>query len=354
MPKRSTNASSEGHRRYTGWQAPAIGILSSIGLSLAVLAVIAVLTVESETFEQISRVKWWMPLIAVGIVGTRVLSGSWRLHFIAQNRLSWTGALRAQLAWDFFSNVTPSTIGGGPVVPAYIAHDSKIPLGDATAMMLFAMLLDHIWFAFAIAILLGASLFMEAIPASLGTIGDITFLLYFVLFLAWVLLFGYTTLVRPILLTRLIDRIFRLPLLRRLRSKAQTVLLQLREHASTLRSQPVHFFIKGFLLTFLTWIARYALVVVILYGFYTNVDQLLALVRTLAMMLGALVMPTPGGAGGIEAIFALMVGPLIPDSVLVPALLLWRLLGYYLFIALGAYLTVHHVQRALMKRASAD
>jgi uncharacterized membrane protein YbhN (UPF0104 family) len=57
-------------------------------------------------------------------------------------------------------------------------------------------------------------------------------------------------------------------------------------------------------------------------------------------------MPTPGGSGGIEGLYALFVGPLIPASLVAPTLLTWRLLGYYLFIAFGAYLFMHQLQNS--------
>lgn len=334
-------------------QIPIVSIVTSIGLSLLVLGIIAALTIEPETLDQVAHMVWWMPPLAAGTVAVRVFFGTWRLRFIAQGRLQWMGAFRAQLAWDFFSNITPSTIGGGPVAPAYIARDSNVPLGDATAIMLFAMLMDQIWFAAAIVAVFVGSLYIDVIPASLGTLGEVTFGIYFLLFLAWISLFGYTTFVRPTLLTSLVDHVFRFRLLARFREPAGAMMSQLRNRARILRTQRPLFYTKGFLLTILIWLSRYALVVVILYGLHAELDQILALMRTVAMMLGALVMPTPGGAGGIEGLFALMLGPLIPASVLAPSLLLWRLLGYYVFIALGAYLTVHQVRKTLKKRAAA-
>ena len=67
-------------------------------------------------------------------------------------------------------------------------------------------------------------------------------------------------------------------------------------------------------------------------------------------MLGAVVLPTPGGAGGIEGLYALMLGPLFPEALLAPTLLTWRLMGYYIFIALGVYLTVHQVHKTIRRK----
>ena len=67
-------------------------------------------------------------------------------------------------------------------------------------------------------------------------------------------------------------------------------------------------------------------------------DAVLLVLRSAATLLVALILPTPGGSGGLEGLYALFIGPLMPQALMAPTLLLWRLLDYYLFIALGAYL----------------
>ena len=332
--------------------APRVSIASivwSVVLSLVVLSVIGVVTFEPDTIAQMLRVNPWLLLLAALTVGLRIFFGTWRLHYVSHSRLSWLCALRAQLAWDFFSNVTPSTIGGGPIAPTYIARDSNIPLGEATSIMLFAMLMDQIWFTLAIPLIVGLGFYIEIIPSSLGTLGMSAFMLYFLGFMAWVLVFGYSTLVRPRLLEKFVDRVCRIKGLRRFREHALGMMDQLQGRARILRSQRPWFYIKGFLLTLAVWLNRYLLVVILLWSVYPAVDKLLVLLRTIALMLGALVMPTPGGAGGIEGLYALMVGPLIPEALVAPTLLTWRLMGYYIFIALGAYLTVHQVHKTIRR-----
>lgn len=42
----------------------------------------------------------------------------------------------------------------------------------------------------------------------------------------------------------------------------------------------------------------------------------------------------------------------MPGALVAPTLLTWRLLGYYLFIALGAYLFLHQLQQVRKGKAS--
>ena len=316
-----------------------------ITLSLLVLGIVAFFTVEPATLVDLRRTRWGLLALAPAVLGLRVALGAWRLLYFSRGQLRFAGAIRAQLAWDFFSIITPSTVGGGPIAPAYIARDSRIAVGDATALILFAILLDQIWFSFSIVIVIISSLHVDLIPDSLGTVGTITFVLYGAGYMVWTILFAYATFFRPQLLTVVIARIFSVPGLRRARGRALRVMVNLQNRARVLRRQQPLFYVKGLLLTIVGWLSRYGLIVIILASMHADLDYLLATLRTVAMMLGALVLPTPGGAGGVEALFALMLGPLMPQSLVAPALLIWRLLAYYLFLAAGTYITAHQVMR---------
>ena len=59
----------------------------------------------------------------------------------------------------------------------------------------------------------------------------------------------------------MVRRVFMLPGLRRFGIKADSILGDLQERATILRSQRLVFFLNGFGLTLLTWASRYALVV---------------------------------------------------------------------------------------------
>lgn len=320
-------------------------------LSLTVLAVIGYLTFDLQGFQQSLReLNPWFLAAAVATVAGRVGFGGWRLHYIFQGRLGIGDSMRGQLAWDFFSNVTPSAIGGGPFAAVYIARDPKIEVGEATAFLLFSILLDQVLFAITIPIVLVASFYMEVIPVSLGSVGATAFMLYFISMLIWVVIFGYSTLFRPDILERLTNWIFRVRFLQRYRQRVQHEMGQLRRSARILRSRRAGFYLKGLLLTCGLWASRYLLVLFIVWSVEPVFDKLLLLLRTAAMTLGTFILPTPGGSGGIEGLYALFIGPFVDKAALAPTLLVWRFLGYYLFIALGIYLSTYHVQRVMRNR----
>lgn len=336
------------HQASSPWR---VRLLGSVALSLVVVIVVTYFTFDGRAFvEALSEVNPLLLILGIGTLGLRVLFGAWRLHYVSHQHLTFRAATRCQLVWDFSSNVTPSAIGGGPFAALFVARDQRLPLGETTAILLFAILLDQLFFAFTIVFILAALPFMPVLPTALGTVGGGTFVLYLALALGWVAFFGYTTFFRPELIERLARRMLRFRRLRRFRERVTQELLHLQERTQLIRSQPPGFFVKGFLLTTAAWISRHLLLVLLVWSVYPEADAVLVFMRTLAMMLGSVALPTPGGSGGIEGLYVLFIGPLMPRHFVAPTLLLWRLLSYYVFIGIGLFLTGRHMQRSLRQR----
>jgi hypothetical protein len=233
----------------------------------------------------------------------------------------------------------------------YLARDGKVQVGEATALLFFAMLLDQFFFAATVPLLVIATFFIPVFPPAIGTIGTTTFLLYFVGLLGWVTIFAYVTFFRPQVLEKWLNKIFRIRWLRKYQDRVASEMYSMQTRAKLLRSQPARFFVNGSLQTLVAWAIRYFLVIFIIWSVYDDLDVLLALVRTAAMTLGSLILPTPGGSGGVEGLYALFLGPpVMPKYMVAPTLLVWRILGYYVFIALGGYLTMHRVRAEIRAR----
>jgi uncharacterized protein (TIRG00374 family) len=339
----------------------AFNIIWPVVLSLGVMGIIAWYTYDEGAIrEMIRAVNPWIMAAAVLSVVVRVLTGGWRLSFISRHRLSFRQGLRAQLAWDFASNVTPSVVGGAPVAAYYIARESEvddngktpISMGEVTAMMTFTMLLDQVWFALTVPLVLVSAIFLEVIPSEAGRFGLWTITAYFIVFMCYTGIFAYGTLFRPAILGRIADAVCRLPLLRRYRERVAREMETFEERASVLRHQPGDFFLRGLLLSSFTWISRYVLVVLIFWSFVPDIDKWLLFLRSVAMTMSSLIMPTPGGAGGIEGLYALFYGSMLPDTALLaPSLLVWRFLGYYIFLILGIGLSTRHIQRRVLNKS---
>ena len=347
-----TSAGSDGQRYAISYR----NIVWSVLLSLVVVVVVGVLTYEPEAF----RLMWdsfhpWILALAATTVVARIVIGGWRLQYVSSGHISFSSAIRGQLAWDFFSIVTPSVIGGGPLAALYVARDKQVKAGEATALLFFAMLLDQFFFAATVPILVIATFFVPVFPPSIGTVGTTTFLLYFVGLLGWVTLFAYVTFFRPEVLETWLSKIFRIKWLRKYQDRVAKEMYAMQARAKILRSQPPRFFVHGSILTLLSWAVRYLLVILIIWSVHENLDFLLALARTAAMTLASLILPTPGGSGGVEGLYALFLGPpIMPKYLVAPTLLVWRIMGYYVYIALGGYLTMHRVRAEIRARKLAS
>lgn len=323
-------------------------ILWPVLLSLSALAAVAIFTFDyGDYVEAVGSANLWLLSIAVGSVALRVILGGWRFRYISGGRLSLGQGIRGQLSWDFFSNVTPSAIGGGPLAIVYISKDARVRAGDVTAWTIFSMVLDQLWYIIIVPLVLIASLYMEVIPASLGRVGYGVFLGYLSALMVWVVVFAYATLYNPALLRRMTGWLFNFKPLRRFREAVLREMTQLERRAFILRSQPLRFYVGGLLLTVATWSMRYVLILFVVWGIYAPADKLLVFMRGAALTLASLGMPTPGGSGGIEGLYVLFFSGLIPTAAVAPTLLVWRLLGYYAFIAVGLVLTTRYLGRRL-------
>lgn len=320
-------------------------LLLPVALSLAVLAAVFWATYEPETLALMARMNVGLLALAFGIVGLRILLSGLRLKYISQGNLSTMGGVRGGLAWDFLSGVTPSAMGGAPLAAYFIAKDNRLPLGDATAIMIFSMLTDQVWFAVAIPLVLLSAPFLDIIPDALGVIGAGTILLFLGGMMAWAVFFAYATLIRPTILEAIATNVVRVKWLRRWRGRVMRELVSMRQRSRVLRGQPPRFYLTSFALSAGVWLTRYATLVVVVLSLYPAFDVLTGFMRTTAMMLTSLVVPTPGGSGGVEGFYVLFMASLVPSSLLGPTLLVWRFLSYHFLLAAGLVTMILFVHR---------
>jgi glycosyltransferase 2 family protein len=320
-------------------------LLVPVALSLAVLAIVLLATFERDTLEQMAQLNLGILALAVGMVGLRILASGVRLTYIAHGHLSPMGGIRGAVAWDFMSAVTPSAMGGAPLAAYFVARDNRIPVGDATALFLFSMLTDQVWFAVSIPLVLLAASFFDVIPGALGAVGAGTLVLFLVVVMLWAFFFAYATLIRPALFEWAATRVVRIRLLRRFEGRVKRELVAMRHRSSALRGQATRFYVISFLLAVFIWLTRYATVVLVVLAVYPAFDVVTGFLRTAAMLLTGLIVPTPGGSGGIEGLYVLFLAPLMPSAVVGTTLLVWRLLTYHLFIAAGLAVIVQHINR---------
>lgn len=292
-------------------------------------------------------------VLALVVSLLRVWFSAAKIRFLSDKKLNWMASIRVVLAWDFTSAVTPSTIGGAPMA-TYAMTKEGLKLGDAGAIILYGVLLDQIWFAMAIPILLFAGIFYEVVPPEIGLVGDVSMgLLYFGL-LSYASVLAYGVLVNPGAIKKVLKVVFKLPVLRRMGDKIEDEAENLEEYAHQLRKKPFSFLVKAFFLSTMSWLARIALPTIVVLSLLPA-PEVLSVLRSLAMNLAFLVVPTPGGSGGVEGLFVLFQGPLIAREGFVGlAVFLWRIISYYISIGLGIMATTWYVNQQVVEIKTQD
>lgn len=320
-------------------------LLVPVLLSLAVLGIVLWATWKPETMALMSRMNVGIMALAILTVGLRILLGGLRLTYISHGTINPAGGIRGSVAWDFMSAVTPSAMGGAPLAAYFVARDNRIPVGEATALMLFSMLTDQMWFALAIPLVLLAMPFYDIIPDALGGFGAGTLIFFLVVVAVWAIFFAYATLIRPGIMEAAFTGLIRFRWLQRFRGRVQRALVSMRQRRSVIRDQPPRFFVISFLFSIGIWVMRYATLVLVVLAVHAELDVITGYLRAAAMLLTGLVVPTPGGSGGVEGLYVLFMAPLMPTALVGPTLLTWRLLTYHLFIAAGLAVLVQHMRR---------
>ena len=325
-------AAAEPERPVLTWRQVAFPLV----LSLVAITVAIWLTYEPGAFALMrSALRPGFLVLAVGALALQQAVAAWRIHYVARGELSFAKAVRGQFTWDFLSGVTPSAVGGGPLAAVFLARENNIPLGRSTAMILYLMVADLVWFATLVLTLLLASTRFELFPPSFGALGAGTMTLFFVALLVWATFFTYATLVRPTVLERLLRWIVGLRPFRRFEARIGEELVRLRRQSEVLRAQSIPFFLGAVAISAGMWICRYLVLLFVAWSVTPGLDVGTFMLRAAALWLTILIMPTPGGAGGMEAMYVVFLGGLLPEGFVGPALLTWRLLAYYIVVGIG-------------------
>ncbi|MEX0723801.1 MAG: lysylphosphatidylglycerol synthase transmembrane domain-containing protein [Gracilimonas sp.] len=323
-------------------------LVISIGLSLATMAGVIYWTYTPGVLEHLAPKRLPGLVIAVVVSLLRVWFSSAKIRFLSEKKLDWLASVRVVLAWDFTSAVTPSTIGGAPMA-TYAMTKEGLKLGDAGAIILYGVLLDQLWFAMAIPILLFAGIFYEVVPSEVGLVGDVSMGLLYVGLLSYAGVLAYGVLKNPAAIKKVVKVVFKLPVLRKMSDKIEVEAENLEEYAHQLRKKPFSFLAKAFFLSTMSWLARIALPTIVVLSLLPA-PEVLSVLRSLAMNLAFLVVPTPGGSGGVEGLFVLFQGPLISREGFVGlAVFLWRIISYYISIGLGIMATTWYVNQKVVE-----
>lgn len=306
----------------------------SVGLSIAAMAAVIWWTGAPDGMHHVKPKR--LPGLAIALAATflRIWLTAAKIRYLADRTLTWAASIRIVLFWDFASAVTPSTVGGAPVA-TYVMSREGISLGQSGAVMLYSLLLDQLLYVAIIPVLVVAGFYYEVFPDDIGTIGVGALWFGFALMLAYAFILAYGLLRNPAVLRTVFEKLTRLPGLRRIRANIMSEMDRLVEFSHSLNAKKGAFILNAFLISTAGWLVRFAIPTIVVLSFLPA-DVLLSFARSVGMTLAGFFMPTPGGSGGVEALFAVFQGPLFdrPEFIGI-AIFMWRLLTFYASIGLG-------------------
>ncbi len=322
----------------------------SIGFSLFVLIVILYFTINENTVEYLRKIN---PLFLLLAFVTHIITmcfWAWRVQKMTGSlgyRIGFFYSLNLVFANLLAAAVTPAQAGGEPV-RIHELYKAKVPLGDATAVVIMERVLDGIALAGLAAF---AMLVLTDQWKSLGAISDIMVFVTW-LFVAGSLVMFYLAMRRPDVVKKMANRCACFVTRKWEKPRVEELLERIDREIGNFHTTVGKFvrtakggLLWGFLFTLLYWVSEIITASLILVGlgqppliFESFVIQL---ILAILMMLPL----TPGSSGIAELGATSMYAIFIPASIVGIFVVIWRIVLYYFNIALGILSSLLIVRR---------
>lgn len=294
----------------------------------------------------------WMVLAFVSLV-VRDTMYMLRIRHLTDRGLTWWRTFVVVMLWEFASALAPGIIGGGFFFAIWILSREGIDAGKSITVITFTSFLDGIFIALMapfVYVTVGREELFAGMNTGEGWLGAgffVTFWVVYGIIVVYKLFVAYALFVNPLFVKRALVGIFSLRGLRRWRRNMVTTGDQLIIAANGLKKRGWDYWWPGILTTFASWTARYSIVNCIVHAFHPAMSfehDLVIYGKQVIMGIIVLLMPTPGGSGIAEIIFRDFLGMYITVGADKLAFV-WRLLSYYPYIAIGAFLLPRWVRR---------
>lgn len=264
-----------------------------------------------------------------------------RIRLLTDKFLSWKQSLNVILIWEFASAITPGVVGGAAVA-MFILQREKIPLGKSTALVIITAILDNLFYILLLPLLFLFISISDLLPSNIlqGNENAIAIFWFGYALLATInLLLFFGVFLYPNLIGKLAVFVYKLPLLKKRKSRAEKFALDILIASDELKSKPFLFWLKLFLITIWSWLSRFLVINFVLLAFIelNLIDNFIVLGRQLVMWMIMLITPTPGGSGMAEYLFSnLLIDFIHNGAVALSLAFLWRLISYYPYLIIGS------------------
>ena len=307
--------------------------LLSLALGFAGLYLVAGAELfRAETY-RIEALTPWLVFVCVAAFFAEWLMPGVRLQLLCRDQgisISYPSALLVHLISVLGAVVTPGNAGGAPTA-AVALNRIGVPFGRSIGAMLQVFILDLFFFAWAVPLSLAYLLVSGAVelPTTIEAVG----LGMAVLALAGAVVLGRYP--RPVVAALLAAS--KWPVVRRFDARMRGVARDYYRSSRSYGRTPALWRVVLNIVTAVHWLAAF----VLLWGFLELYGVDLGLAVTLALLniltLVSQFVPTPGGAGFVEAAVGLSVGSYATSGSVAGALLLWRIVAFNIIFLIGPF-----------------
>lgn len=256
-----------------------------------------------------------------------------RLQLLCRNQgigVAYPAALLVHLVSVFGAVITPGNAGGAPTA-AVALNRIGVSFGRSVGVMLQVFILDLLFFAWAVPLSLVYLLISDTVtlPASIEAAG----LGMSVLALAGAVALGRYP--RPVVAFLLSASSW--PVVHRFDARLRGIARDYYRSSRAYGRTPILWRLALNAVTAVHWLAAFVLLwgLLELYGVDLSLGVTLALLNILTLV--SQFVPTPGGAGFVEAAVGLSVGSYAANGSVAGALLLWRVLAFNIIFLIGPF-----------------
>lgn len=327
------------------------------------LVVVAWLMWRKFDIEEFRKIEWqttaWLWLgLAVAFLVIRHLAYATRLYILSDKQFGWRKCIELIFIWEFSSAVSPTSVGGSAVA-LFVLSQEKLSTARTTAIVLYTVVLDTIFFIGTIPLLL-VLLGPEIVRPGINSFSDldewgVTFLLAYGFMFLYGLFFFYALFIRPENGRRLLNWVASWPILSRWEHNLRAMGDGFVTASKALWFREKMFHIKAFFTTAIAWSMRFLLINCVILAIVpgvaqTFIDQFKIYARLETMFVILAFSPTPGGAGFHEYVFGGFLSDYIPAGIAVFVAIVWRLLTYYSYLLAGVIIIPNWFRNILAQR----
>ena len=294
-------------------------------------------------------------VLAILVLLTRDIGYVYRIRTLTGEKLTWKSSIQVILLWEFASAVTPSAVGG-TAVAIFILLKEGIKFGKSLAYVMLTAILDNLFFVLSaplVFLFIGGDVFanLSAGSTQFKYGFSIVFIVSYSLIAIYTLIMAYALFVRPRAFKWVLIKATGLGFLRRWRHQAVEQGNEMILASYEMRGKTASYWLKISLATVFIWCARYAMLNSLIAAFtdINFLEHVVVFSKQIIMWIIMLISPTTGSSGTAELSFNQFFAVYLGDYTLV-ANICWRLLSYYLYLFIGAFILPRWIKRVFFTK----